>query len=173
MIKFPLKLAVLWLIVLFFGCSKPHNTDLDTKRPEAFKADSIDINVKQFDDKDTAQLNLEAELMYSSDQYTEALELYSRLLSVDSLKGKFNYRKGFCLLRLLRYKEAMHYYLRSIDLNYKKFESYKTLGIIYYMSLNDYTQAKKYFEKCLEINPNAADVKKYLIEIEKSKPINL
>lgn len=166
MIKFIVRLIIgVWLLIDFVECSKQVKEDTPAAKPEVFNLDSTVISFSQ-SSKDTSELILKADLMYATDQYADAIELYTKLLLIDSLNGKFNYRKGFCLRNLRLYPESIEYFLKSIALNYREFDSYNNLGVIYSIGLNDYPQARKYFEKSLEINPNSEEVKSFLKTID-------
>jgi tetratricopeptide (TPR) repeat protein len=158
----------IWFIFNYSECSKQDKNHLEVNKIESIGFDSTLVE-EEFNLTDTSELNLKADLLYAKDQFAEALKLYVKLSNADSLNGKYNYRKGYCLRGLRKYNESIACYLKSIRLNYRKFDSYNNLGIIYSIGLNDNEQAKKYFEKSLEIDPNSEEVKTFIKALEGNK----
>lgn len=118
---------------------------------------------------DSSSLVVQAALLYANDKFEEALESYSKLVELDSTNGDFFYRKAYCLAQLNRDSAAVENYLKSANLDFRKFDAYRSIGLIYTVGLNDRSKAIEYFKKCLEINPNAEEIKR-LIEDIKSNP---
>lgn len=160
------------IVIFLFGCRKSNQNSLvnSHQQNESNKiTDSLTLNIT----KDTAELNLRAHLLYINKEYLGAIQEYSELIEIDSLNGKYYYGTGYCLAQLSRYDESISYYQRAADLDYDKFECFKSIGIIYYFMLKDNEHAANYFIKSLEINPNDKEVKSFLLDINKTDKLNL
>ena len=111
-------------------------------------------------------LKTQADILIGKEDFLSALELFEKLILIDSLNGKFHFEKGYCLAQLNSDVEAINCYLKASELNYNRFECYRSLGIIYSIKLGNKEKAKYYFEKCVEINPNNDEVKDLLNSLE-------
>jgi len=150
------------------SCSNSNQHNI--KQDERIKIiDSLNTTLN----KDTVEMNLKAHLLYVNKEYLEASQEYSELIKIDSLNGKYHYRKGYCLAQLSSYNEAIIYYQQASILNYDKFECFKSIGIIYYFMINDNKRAEEYFSKCLEIKPKDKEVEKYMAELTNNENLNL
>ena len=117
--------------------------------------------------KDTSLLKLNADLLYQGDNYEDAFIEYKRLIKLDSLNGQFHFRVGYCLAQLNRHSESVEYYLRSAELKFEEYDSYYSVGILFYTILGDDKKALYYFDRCLEIKPDAKDVQEIVDKLNR------
>ena len=118
---------------------------------------------------DTAGLSLSASLFYKTNNYEEAVKEYTKLIELDTTKGRYYIRRAYSLVQLDRHIEAIPDYLKAAELNCEKFICYKSLGITYFVVLKNDSLAIKYFEKCLELDPNSVEVQRMIELLEKDK----
>src|SRR5215831_4592572 len=134
-----------FLFILFLSC----NSNQVSKKPlDSANKDTSPIVLHQA----TSDLKQKADSFYNIDDYTNAKDLYTELIKVDSTNGEYYFKRGVCLSRLLYPKSAVIDYLKSIDLNYDRCKSYYNLGVTY--SLLDDSLALIYFQKCQKCDPN-------------------
>ena len=77
------------------------------------------------------------------------------------------------MAQLDQYDQSISYYQKAADLDYDKFESFKSIAVIYYFMVKDNDRAEEYFNKCLEISPKDKEVKSYIEDITNDKKSNL
>lgn len=140
---------------------------LDPKSAKSLIRDTISIN-------SLTPLVLDAAMYYSKDMFTEAANSYEKLIKFDSLNGEYYYRLGYCHAQLTKDSQAVKNYAKAADLGHRRFEAYRSIGLIFSVGLNDDAKAIEYFNKCLEIDPNADEIKKLVKTIKnKSKKVNI
>jgi len=158
-------------LILLWGCSNSNqsNTLNSYKLNVSGKAiDSLKVPLK-----DTVSLNLKARLLLAHKKYIDAMHEYSKLIEIDTMNGKYYYGKAYCLAQLDQYVESINYYKMASELEYDRFECFKSIGVIYYFMIKDNERAEEYFNKCLEINPKHKEVESYLLDINKAGKIDL
>lgn len=105
------------------------------------------------DEEDTLRnLISKADLHYKAENFTKAITLLDSIISIDSTRGEFYYKRAHSKAMLYKYESSNYDYLKSIDLNYRLGDSYFGLGLNYNY-VND-TLSMKYYERALQINPN-------------------
>lgn len=117
--------------------------------------------------EDSSGLLLKARLNYEKDEYLQALELYSKLIEIDSSKGEFFFRKGYCLVQLDREPEAIQYYKKAAELNFNPSDCYYNIGLAYHFALNNDSLAIVYYERSLQLNPESKEINKLLSHLKK------
>lgn len=95
---------------------------------------------------------IKAECFYKNDSYEEALDLFNKIIDLDSTKGKVYYSRAYCWAEIDSLKKSNKDYLKSISLGLKVEESYFNLGCNQAILLDD-SLAYVYFKKAFEINP--------------------
>lgn len=158
-----LRVLIVSSLLSLFKCSTTSK-----KEDKVLRSDSLSISRDNLIN-DSSSLVVQAALLYANDKFEEALMSYNKLINLDSTNGDFFYRKAYCLAQLSRDSAAVENYLKSANLDFRKFDAYRSIGLIYTVGLNDKSKAIEYLKKCLEINPNAQDIKR-LIEDIKSNP---
>jgi tetratricopeptide (TPR) repeat protein len=137
----PTRLIILLLFV--FSCQN------NKGRPISRPLDSIArVNL----------LKLRANSAYERNDYPKAIKYFDSLIAVDSMCGEYYFKRGFSydmIYQRPEVHEAIKDYLKSIQLGYKKSQSYYSLGLSYF--LVDDSTALSYFQKSLSLNPNDAD----------------
>ena len=116
--------------------------------------------------KDSTALRVKAAMACEQDDYLNAAKLYDQLILIFPWKGEYYYKRGFSNAQLNNDSSAVSDFLIAIKYDYRKFDSYKSLGIIYMFKLGDTKQATFYFRKAVELNPNDEETLKYLEAIE-------
>ena len=116
---------------------------------------------------------------YENGKYSEAMLLYDSLLSIDSTKGGYYFKRGYCRSMLSDNDNAIADYLKAIKYNYsQKGAAYLNIGVLhrsrglFNCSTNDcrtkeYDSALYYYNECLKIDPTDAEAiqeKKAVIE---------
>lgn len=155
-------LIVSFSLTIFIGCGTTSKNEDKVIVPDSSMSRISSIT-------DSSSLVIQAALQYESDKFEEAIELYNKLIELDSTNGDFFYRKAYSLARLRRDSAAVENYLKSARLDFRRFDAYRSIGIIYAIGLNDKSKAIFYLEKCLEIDPDTEEIKR-LIEDLKSNP---
>ena len=156
-------LALLIPFFFFLSCLKR------TTPPEGeTKKEGIHTKSLQKSELDTAGLSLSASLFYKTNNYEEAVKEYTKLIELDTTKGRYYIRRAYSLVQLDRHIEAIPDYLKAAELNCEKFICYKSLGITYFVVLKNDSLAIKYFEKCLELDPGASEIQKLLELLKKN-----
>lgn len=141
-------------IIFFLICSCNNSSDRTKKESKESKK----VTIKE--------LQEEAERNYQDDNFTAAVTLYDCLISQDSLTGEYYYKRGYSLSQIRKHKLAIKDYSKSAELNYRRFDAYYSLGIIYdIIFLND-SLAIFYFKKALEEKPDSEEVRKILKDLE-------
>ncbi len=156
-------LIVTSLMVLTVQCRTGHKEQVEEKQ-NLIESDSSHSTLNT----DSSMIKTMANILFQTNEYQKALEKYNRLIELDSLNGQFYFRKAYCLVQLNRHSESVKYYLKAADLGFERFESFRSLGITYSFVIKNDKQAVIYFKKCLEIDPNSEEVKKFLREIQKA-----
>lgn len=111
-------------------------------------------------------LKAKASVFYMTDDYLEAAKLFKQILEIDSMNAEITYKLGFCLAQLDQDSDAVRYFEKSISFQYRVFDSNKNLGLLYLKSsIYNKEEAKKYFNRCNEINPNDEIVNGFLKEL--------
>lgn len=113
------------MLYVLLGCNNHRSNEIENS----------ETTIKVEDD--SATLILKAHLLYSNNKYQEAFEDYTKLLEIDSTNGKFYYCKTYCLVQLYRHSESIEFYQKAADLNYSKFDCYKSIGLTYTFALKN------------------------------------
>jgi tetratricopeptide (TPR) repeat protein len=103
-------------------------------------------------------LNKKATFFYKNKDYSNALNFYDKLISIDSTNGEFYYKRGNCKAYLFDYNGSTNDYLKAIELKYKIGDTYFNIACNY-ASIKEDSLALKYFTKAYEINPNDLNLK--------------
>lgn len=119
------------------------------------------------------KLEEKAENEYKADNYEKAIKLYDTILTIDSNRGDLYYKRGYSFMMLKSSSSqnaefffeqrrnndlmAINNFLKSIQLGYKKSDSYLNLGAIYAF-IND-SIVLQYLSKGLSEDPNNKKLK--------------
>ena len=116
-------------------------------------APAIEIfkGVIEDDPEDIYSLDILGFLYYMTGQFEEAKNCCEKSITLKpdnyyAFKGL-----GLCLVRLKKIDEGIEMIKKSIALNPHYFDSHYDLGVTY-MEIKDFTQARYYFHKALEID---------------------
>ena len=107
---------------------------------------AIDINKKDYDSYFKV-----ACLLDGLDKKEEATQMLTGLLNKKPDYEKASILLGDLLIQNQMYKEAVNVYHEALKYNELSFDLNYSLGIVYTM-LNDYQNAKDYYEKAAQIN---------------------
>ncbi|MFT7035436.1 MAG: tetratricopeptide (TPR) repeat protein [Cyclobacteriaceae bacterium] len=149
-----IRLQIIYLVI-FGGCIQ-HNTgekNYKTKTKESVNQISLPELIKDIDSK------------YDANLFEEARVGYNELITFDSLNGEFYYKRGYCLAQLNRHEESVKDYKRSSEFNFRRYDSYLNLGIIYSLVIVNDSIAIHYFEMAIEERPESKDAKGMLENI--------
>lgn len=139
------KLISFFLFVIFLSC--------DSNRRETTNSENTIEKIK-----------LEADSFYYENNYSRAIILFNELIALDSTKGEYYFKRGFSYSMLLNAEQAIKDYSKAAELEYRKADAYKNIGINY-STIND-SLAIYYLDKCLEIEPENAKAKRIKEECE-------
>lgn len=161
--KICLMLLSISINSLLFSCF--NNND----KPQVFVYDSIKF--KSTKSESESYLCLKANLAYNSKDYFSASKLYSLLILKDSAKGEYFFKKGVCCDELGFKANAITYYKKAVNLNYRIPDAYMNISLAYASLLND-SLALIYIKDYILLDPNnqeAKELEKLFIHISKSK----
>jgi tetratricopeptide (TPR) repeat protein len=155
--------SLMMAVIIVAGCAERKSNDHEHQQASSFDTSLLSAI-------DTSLLLSVADSHFKDNNFQEAIEEYSVLIDLDSTNGKFYYRMGYSLCQVFRYPEAIPYYVRAADLDYRTADSYFSLGLTYFI-LKDDSLATEYFEKCVEINPESEQALKLLDAVRNRTPI--
>lgn len=125
------------------------------------KEKKVDENSILFNEREN--LELLADKLYNQDEFEEVIPILDQLIADDSTKGIYFFRRGYSLARIRKDSAALQDYLKSIELGYRVYDCYKSLGLIYSIGmLSNDSVAIHYFEKALETDPNSQEAKDFI-----------
>ena len=111
--------------------------------------------IKQNKVIDTKNLAKKANLFYEQNDCQKAIACYDSLVLIDSTKGGYYFKRGFCKSMLLDVISAIADYKTAIARNYsEKASAYLNIGVLYRVSLNKPDSAIFYYNECLKIEPD-------------------
>lgn len=108
-------------------------------------------------------LEIKANYLYDSENYNEAILLYSNLIKLDSANGLYYFRRGYSYAQMFLYNESCEDYKTAVKLNYRVKDSYLNLGLNYY-NIDD-SLSIYYFNKCMEIDSSNQIAIEYIEKI--------
>lgn len=148
------KAAVLILFFLFGSCTNNHGTEKEN--------DNKELRIKELEEEADAYY-------YQTKNYAKAAILYDKLIQEDSSNGEYYYKRAYSLAQQDKPKAAVKNYLKSAKLNYRVFDSYHSLGVIYRLVLLNDSLAIYYYEKAFEENPSSLETKMTLMKMKSNK----
>ena len=150
-----MKRNLLFLLVIFFSC---YNVVNQQKLYRISASDSIEHQ----------RLAIKANYLYMNDRFLEAVHSYDTLISIDSSKAGYYFKRGYSKAMLLdSFDGAIVDYLKSIEKNYSgKATSYLNIGVLYNLQ-KKYDSALYFYDECLKINPNEEKAKQQRSEVLK------
>ena len=142
-------------IVVFFSCNSSTVGQNISSRANVDSAKYDSLNLVE-----------RANYFYENKIYAKAKFSYDTLISIDSTKGEYYFKRGYCKSMIPDSKGAVIDYLLSIEHNYdKKYKAYLNIGVlhrgnaVFYStsqnkSIAEYDTALYFFNECLKIAPN-------------------
>jgi tetratricopeptide (TPR) repeat protein len=86
---------------------------------------------------------------YQNDKYSDAISLYNDLIVMDSTKGGYYFKRGYCKSMLLNDTGAISDYRKAIMRNYSESHAaYLNIGVIYRKNGN-YDSALYFYDQSL------------------------
>jgi tetratricopeptide (TPR) repeat protein len=144
--------------LLFISCENidsKHAVNIENKLSTKFDSSNIlSDNLKQI-----------ADSLYDKGSYKDAKIYLDKLISKDTLNGEYYFKRGYTNSMLLKRKEAITDFQKSIDLNFRIVDSYFNAGIN--SSYDNDSLALTYFKKCLKISPNHHKARLEILDCEK------
>ena len=105
-----------------------------------------------------------ADIFFEDGDYSIAIPYFDSLISIDSSKGGYYFKRGYCKMRLLNDIGAIYDYNIAIERNYSmKHLAYFYIGLIhkshglfknYNNQIAEFDSALHFYNLCLEIDPN-------------------
>lgn len=141
------NLTVIYAIIFYLligGCKKEISQEVVTGQ-----SDSVELEAGKID---TSLLILSADLHYNRDSYMEALREYDQLTKIDSMNGKFHFRKAYSLLQLDCLGQAMNSYSKAARLRYREADCHFAISTLY-LPAND-SLAIIHLKKALSLDPS-------------------
>lgn len=136
---------------ILFSCTQ--STD---HKESSFKEDSITTPIQK--------LEFIANEFYEDDDFLLAIPYYDSLILIDSSKGGYYFRRGYCKMRLLNDLGAIYDYNIAVERNYSmKHVAYFYIGLIhrrhglfenYNNRITEFDSALHFYNLCLEIDPD-------------------
>lgn len=103
---------------------------------------------------DRKGLAKKANLLYEQNNWQKAIIDYDTLILLDSTKGGYYFKRGFCKSMLLDITGAISDYKLAIARNYsEKASAYLNIGVLFRVSLIKPDSAIIYYNECLKIEP--------------------
>lgn len=91
---------------------------------------------------------------YTDQKFSEALQLYDSLISIDSAMPGYYFKRGYCKSMLFDYNGAITDYKKAINHNFSgKSNAYSNIGAVYDLCLHKYDSAIYYYNECLKLDP--------------------
>ena len=94
-----------------------------------------------------------ADSCYGINDFKKSIELFDRIVLLDSTMGEIYYKRGYCKAQTFDYKGSSKDFHKAFLLNYRADESLFNLGCNSAAIGND-TLALEYFSNAYELNPN-------------------
>jgi len=123
-----MKISTLSILILIFSCEPPTNRIL-----EEFKV----ANEKRI-----------------LGDFAGAIKDYNSLILQDSLRGDFYFYRGYCLVQINKFEEAILDFNKSAGLGFNEFDCYFNLASIYIYEIPNADLANEYINKAASINPD-------------------
>jgi tetratricopeptide (TPR) repeat protein len=108
------------------------------------------------------ELKRKAEESYSNSLSKNAAFQYSQLLKYDSANSEYYYKRGISYSQLNKDDLAVLDFRKSIEQNYRVYDSFYILGVIYGIKLHNDSLAKHYLRKALTIYPESNEAQELL-----------
>jgi tetratricopeptide (TPR) repeat protein len=108
------------------------------------------------------ELKRKAEESYSNSLFKNAAFQYSQLLKYDSANSEYYYKRGISYSQLNKDDLAVLDFRKSIEQNYRVYDSFYILGVIYGIKLHNDSLAKHYLRKALTIYPESNEAQELL-----------
>jgi tetratricopeptide (TPR) repeat protein len=144
------------LLILLFSCNNSSNQ-------KNLKSVSLEDTLSTPEGK----LALIANEFYESKHYALAILYYDSLISMDSLKGSYYFKRAYCKTKLSSDDPtAVTDYIKSIEMNYSKKESaYLNIGVAHQFKavfrcstdqerIAQLDSALYFYNQCLKIDPS-------------------
>ena len=98
-----------------------------------------------------------ADSCYERNDFEKSLSYLNQVLSRDTVNGEYYYKRGYSQAQLANFPESSKDYFKAAQLGFRKADAYYNLGLNQIVLLND-SLAVFYFNKALELNPNAPEI---------------
>jgi cytochrome c-type biogenesis protein CcmH/NrfG len=90
-------------------------------------------------------------------RFSEAVEAYGKALEFDPNNVDVRVDRGICYRRMGRSDKAVEHFKKGTEIDPTHLMAHKNLGIVLAYDLRKYNEAADYFEKYLQLAPNAPD----------------
>jgi tetratricopeptide (TPR) repeat protein len=101
-----------------------------------------------------------AHLLNDSGFYQKAVERYQQYLKEKPLNADVIVDMGVCYFQLGKHQDAIANFKKGIEINPKHQIAHLNLGVVYGFGLKNITEAKKWWNKAVEFDPNSEIGKK-------------
>ncbi len=139
-----MKMKIFIFIIILISCT--NSKEKDAKRNKQSQQQIV-VDVKALAKK--------ANLFYEQNRCVEAIACYDSLILIDSAKGGYYFKRGYCKASLLNNPDgAIADYKKAIELDYsEKKSAYLNLGVMYWIVLNKPDSTIYFYDHCLKIEP--------------------
>lgn len=107
-----------------------------------------------------------ADSCYSANDFKKSIELFDKIVLLDTTMGEIYYKRGYCKAQIFDYNGSSKDFYKAFALKHRVDESLFNLGCNFAAIGND-TLALKYFSKAYELNPNNNSAKEERDRIRK------
>jgi tetratricopeptide (TPR) repeat protein len=122
---------------------------------------------------DNLELSNIADSLYERNKYEQAIFYFSLMINKDSSNADFYFKRAYSYAQIFKYEKSTKDYLKVIELNFRKGDSFFNLGCNY-AAQGLFDKALYYFQKAQQLEPNNKDIEAQIsvclknLEIEKS-----
>jgi len=116
---------------------------------------------------DIGTLRTLATAFQNSGNFEKSLEIFDRILKIESQDVLSSVNRGIVLLKMGRYLDAVSSIERGRSLGYKNDVAFYYLGLAH-LNLGHFPEAERYFTEALKVNPHCKKAQEKLQTLEKS-----
>ena len=106
---------------------------------------------------------------YLLGEYNKAIQEYKKVIKLDPNYVDAYNNLGAVYFEINQYRESIKEFEKAIELDPNDADTYRNIGLVYFEGLQDYQKTIFYWQKYLQLNPNASDSNYIRRKIERLK----